>query len=184
VRRELAPGTGRCTVVMYASATHVGVAGGGMRPALGRFRHFLVGNHRMTLSEPPDMERPAIITLLTDFGQQDTYVGVMKGVIAGVCPAARVIDLTHGIEPQNVRQAALLLAEASRYFPSGAIHMAVVDPGVGSDRRAVAVCAGEHLYVAPGNGVLTHVAAVASLQAVELSNRDYWLPTVSRTERS
>jgi S-adenosyl-L-methionine hydrolase (adenosine-forming) len=99
----------------------------------------------------------AIITLLTDFGLTDEYVGVLKGVICGINPAADIIDVTHGIAPQNVVAAAYTLKAAYLYFPQGTIHLAVVDPGVGTTRDIVAVrCAG-HLFLAPDNGLLTPV---------------------------
>jgi S-adenosylmethionine hydrolase len=98
---------------------------------------------------------PPVITLTTDFGLSDTYVGVMKGVILGIAPEARLVDLTHDIAPQNVLEASLRLASACPYFPAGTIHLVVVDPGVGSDRAAVVVETETGLFVAPDNGVLT-----------------------------
>jgi S-adenosyl-L-methionine hydrolase (adenosine-forming) len=99
------------------------------------------------------------LVLMTDFGLQDTYVGVMKGVISQVAPQANVIDLTHAIAPQNVKQAAFRLRNAYHYFPAGTIFLVVVDPGVGSTRRPMAVQSGEYLFVAPDNGVLSYVLA-------------------------
>ena len=97
-----------------------------------------------------------LITLLTDFGTDDTYVGQMKGVIAGICPAAAVIDLTHAVRPQQVEQGAFLLETSVEAFPPGAIHLAVVDPGVGTDRAALAVRgARDRLFVGPDNGLLS-----------------------------
>lgn len=92
-----------------------------------------------------------IVTLLTDFG--DFYPGVMKGVILSLAPEARIIDLTHSVEPQNVFQGAFLLYHSYRYFKN-AIHVAVVDPGVGSERRAIAVETRNHFFVAPDNGII------------------------------
>jgi S-adenosylmethionine hydrolase len=110
-----------------------------------------------------------LIALLTDFGTSDPYVGVMKGVIASRCPAARVIDITHAVGPQNVRQAAYLLYTAYRYFPAHTVFLVVVDPGVGTARRPVAVQTGHGLYVGPDNGVLSLVLdTVGSWQAVTL----------------
>ncbi len=114
-----------------------------------------------------------LIALLTDFGTSDPYVGVMKGLIASRCPAARVIDITHAISPQNVRQAAYLLRSAYRYFPAYTVFLVVVDPGVGTARRAIAVQTGHGLYVGPDNGVLSLVLdAVGSWQAVVLRQPD------------
>lgn len=96
----------------------------------------------------------AIITLLTDFGLTDEYVGVLKGVICGISPSAVIIDVTHGIAPQNVVAAAYTLKAAYRYFPQGTIHVAVVDPGVGTARDIVAVRCDGHLFLAPDNGML------------------------------
>ena len=99
------------------------------------------------------MKRP-VITLLTDYGLRDEFVGVCHGVIAGICPQARVIDVTHGIARHDVLGGALRLAAALPYLPGG-VHLAVVDPGVGSDRRAVAVrCLDERFFVGPDNGLL------------------------------
>ncbi|MDH5298628.1 MAG: SAM-dependent chlorinase/fluorinase [Desulfobulbaceae bacterium] len=96
-----------------------------------------------------------IITLTTDFGLADEYVGVMKGVILGRTPRARIIDLTHDIEPQGIARAAHVIDHASRYFPAGTIHVVVVDPGVGTSRRLILVGARGQLFLAPDNGVLT-----------------------------
>lgn len=97
------------------------------------------------------------IVLLSDFGNRDVYVGVMKGVIADIAPEANVIDLCHEIEPQNISQAAYLLAISEKYFPVGSIFVAVVDPGVGSGRKAIAVKIGENYFVGPDNGILSLV---------------------------
>lgn len=124
------------------------------------------------------------IALLTDFGLDDVYVGVMKAVITGICPVARVIDLSHAVQPQNIHQAAFLLANAVRYFPPGTVFVVVVDPGVGSVRRAVAARAGGYTFVAPDNGVLSYVLAdlgAEPMAAAELVNPVYRLPVVSST---
>jgi len=96
-----------------------------------------------------------LITLLTDFGLEDEYVGVLKGVILGLNPDARIVDLSHGIDPQDVRQAAYLLKSAYPYFPMGTIHMAVVDPDVGSQRAILAARYDDHVFLAPDNGLLS-----------------------------
>lgn len=116
-----------------------------------------------------------VITLLTDFGYQDAYVGVMKGVIAGICPDARVIDLTHAIPPQDVAAARFTLLNAYPYFPAGTIHTVVVDPGVGTSRRAVAVQTAAGYLVGPDNGVLSGVVSpMSAIAAVLLSESIYW----------
>lgn len=123
-----------------------------------------------------------IITLLTDFGTRDTYVGVMKGVIAGINPAARVIDLCHDISPQNVREAAFLLLGSFDYFPPGTIHIAVIDPAVGSDRLALCVRSGDYFFIGPDNGVLSMACYRAGRPKIfRLENKDYFLKNQSST---
>ncbi|MGE3177633.1 MAG: S-adenosyl-l-methionine hydroxide adenosyltransferase family protein [Vicinamibacterales bacterium] len=99
------------------------------------------------------MSPRSIIALLTDFGLSDHYVGVMKGVMAGICPGAHFIDITHDIPRQDVQAGAFELAVAYRYFPAGTIFLAVVDPGVGTDRRAIAFRTGPYSFVGPDNGL-------------------------------
>lgn len=122
------------------------------------------------------------IALLTDFGTDDTYVGVMKGVMQRAVPDARFIDLTHAIAPQRVQEAAFSLLNAFRYFAPGTVFLVVVDPGVGSKRLPVAVAAGDYLFVAPDNGVLSYVLALYDrYESVHLNNPDYQLDQISRT---
>ncbi len=123
-----------------------------------------------------------MITLLTDFGLLDPYVGIMKGVILSINPKARIIDITHGVEPQDVWSAAYLIAAAYRYFPRGSIHVVVVDPGVGGSRKVLAVKARGHCFLAPDNGVLSRILDAEGVGAViQLENQDYFLHPVSRT---
>ena len=123
-----------------------------------------------------------VIALLTDFGTQDHYAGTMKGVILGICPDATLVDITHDIPPHDVIAGALELAASYKYFPAGTIFVAVVDPGVGSARRGVAVDTGDYRFVAPDNGVLTQVLReTPAKKIVELTERRYARPTVSRT---
>jgi S-adenosyl-L-methionine hydrolase (adenosine-forming) len=96
----------------------------------------------------------AVVTLLTDFGTRDPFVGVMKGIVLSACPGASIVDLTHEIEPQRVRDAAFWLGAAYPWFGAGTVHVAVVDPGVGSARRALVARADDQLFVAPDNGLL------------------------------
>ena len=127
------------------------------------------------------MSRP-VIALLTDFGTRDHYVGTMKGVALAICPEATLVDVTHDVPPHDVLVGALELAASYRYFPAGAVFLVVVDPGVGSARRAIAVEAGGYRFVAPDNGVLTGVIEDhAPDAAVELTERRYARPTISRT---
>src|SRR5919109_788362 len=100
-----------------------------------------------------------VIALMTDFGLDDGYVGVMKGVIAGITPHAQVIDITHNIAPQSVPSGAWILASAYRYFPKSTVFVCVVDPGVGSSRGAIAVHAGDWFFVGPDNGLFSYVLA-------------------------
>lgn len=125
---------------------------------------------------------PRIITLTTDFGLADEFVGVVKGVILGLTPAARIVDLSHQIGAHDIRQAAFLLGSAWRYFPAGTVHVAVVDPGVGSARRIVLVEAGGQLFLAPDNGLLSLVLLEAdSVRAWQVENRELFLAEVSAT---
>jgi S-adenosylmethionine hydrolase len=127
------------------------------------------------------MPRP-VIALITDFGMRDHYAGTMKGVVLGVCPDAVLVDITHDIPPHDVLAGALELAGSYRYFPGGTVFLVVVDPGVGSPRRAIAAEAGEVRFVAPDNGVLSVVFDEAPpKRIVELTDRRYARPTVSRT---
>jgi len=122
------------------------------------------------------------ITLMTDFGREDVFVGVMKGVIAGICPAARVIDLCHAIPRFDVTQAAFRSAEAYPYFPKGTIHAIVVDPGVGGDRRIVAMESDGHIFIAPDNGALWLIEKEKGHNAlVAVMNENRFLPEISGT---
>src|SRR5438034_9114166 len=127
------------------------------------------------------MARP-VIALLTDFGTRDHYVGTMKGVALGICPDAALVDITHDVPAHDVLAGALELAAAYKYFPAGTVFLVVVDPGVGSMRRGIAAEIGDYKFVAPDNGVLTAVVDDhAPKKVVELSERRYARPTVSRT---
>ena len=115
------------------------------------------------------------IALITDFGLQDSYVGVMKGVIATLSPTTQLIDLTHSLPPQDLYAARFTLLSAYPYLPPGTVYLVVVDPGVGTNRRAVAVQTAQGILVGPDNGVLSGVLERApALNAVELTNPDYW----------
>lgn len=138
-----------------------------------------------------------MITLTTDFGTTDTYVGVMKGVITAINPDALLVDLTHDVDPQSILHGAFLLGSAYRFFPPNTIHLVVVDPGVGSSRRPILLDTPKGRFVGPDNGVLTYVLKDASMQAssmegseqrllegyraYHLTNSDYWLHPLSST---
>ncbi len=126
-------------------------------------------------------KRP-IITLTTDFGLRDDYVGTVKGVLLSTCRDAVIVDLTHGIEPQDIVRAAMSIGHAYRFFPPGTVHLVVVDPGVGSDRSILALKASGHLFIAPDNGVLTPFLGRDSLQeAFFVDNVGLFAATISRT---
>jgi S-adenosylmethionine hydrolase len=119
-----------------------------------------------------------IITLTTDFGLSDPFVGIMKGVILGIAPNAQLVDISHDIQSYDILEAAFLLDTAYRYFPAGTVHMIVVDPGVGSSRRPIAALSHGHRFVAPDNGVLSRVVENT---AYHITNANLFLPYVSRT---
>ena len=145
----------------------------------------------------------AVITLTTDFGTGDAYVASMKGVILTINPEATIVDITHSVEPQNVLQAAFILSTAHSYFPEGSIHVVVVDPGVGSARKAVILRTPSAFFVAPDNGVLSYLLDEpgrgpdrpsppspsnleqrepgTGFEAVHITNPDFWLRPVSAT---
>lgn len=123
-----------------------------------------------------------LITLLTDFGTVDWFAGTMKGVIAALAKDTRVIDLTHEVPPGDIRAGAFSLKAAYRFFPKGTVHVAVVDPGVGSNRRAIAVQTADYFFVGPDNGLLSWALRnekVKSIRSVE--NADYFLRPISST---
>lgn len=122
-----------------------------------------------------------IITLTTDFGLKDPFVGIMKGVILGICPAARLVDLTHEVTPQDVLEGALALESAVPFFPPGTVHLAVVDPGVGGSRGALGLRARGQYFVGPDNGLFTPALQGTDWVAVSLEARAYRLPEVSAT---
>ena len=123
-----------------------------------------------------------IITLLTDFGLRDPYVAEMKAVILSICPDAKIVDISHEVRKFDVRMGAFILAQAARYFPEGSIHVAVVDPGVGTERRPIIAETNRNLYVGPDNGLLMLSALKAGLRCVYgITNPKYMLRKVSRT---
>jgi S-adenosyl-L-methionine hydrolase (adenosine-forming) len=121
-----------------------------------------------------------LITLTTDFGLQDEFVGAMKGVILSICPTAKLIDITHDIRPQDIQHAALILQSSYSYFPKKSIHIAVVDPGVGTDRRIIALKQSDYLFLAPDNGILSPFFSGDSI-AHQVTNTDFFLDSVSAT---
>lgn len=124
----------------------------------------------------------AIVTLLSDFGLRDHFVAAMKGVMLGLNPELTFVDISHSIPPQDVFSAAFTLGQAWDCFPAGTIHLAVVDPGVGGARKGLAASAGGHFFVAPDNGILSHVLASREDSAVvEITAEHYYRKPVSAT---
>jgi len=122
-----------------------------------------------------------LITLTTDFGYRDSFAGIMKGVINRINPDAQVIDLTHGVPPQNIMAAALTLRHSVPYFSAGAIHVVVIDPGVGGARRPLLIeCAGNY-FIGPDNGVLSLAVRNKEKRVIELTNSEYFLQPTGST---
>ncbi len=123
-----------------------------------------------------------VVALLTDFGLKDNFAGVMKGVILKINPSVNFVDITHNVEPQNIFEGAFLLYQSFKFFPEGTVFLSVVDPGVGSERKAVAVKAGRYYFVGPDNGLLSLAVKEEGVdKIVELVNKKYFLPRVSST---
>lgn len=121
-----------------------------------------------------------VVTLLTDFGLEDNFVGVMKGVILGINPRVRIVDITHNIKPQDIVGAAFLLRSSYKYFPKGSIHLVVVDPTVGSKRRAIIAKTKDYVFIGPDNGVLS-LALKDCKKIIHVTNSKYFLKPVSNT---
>jgi S-adenosylmethionine hydrolase len=124
----------------------------------------------------------SIITLTTDFGTREGYVGTIKGVLLSIAPQARLVDISHEIEPHDIRQAAYVLAAAAPYFPSGTLHLAVVDPGVGSARRALVIRTSRAFLVGPDNGLFTLLLQdEPDAECYAITHPAFMLPRVSAT---
>ncbi len=127
------------------------------------------------------MRRP-IVTLTTDFGQVDHYVGTMKGVILSRCPDAQLVDISHQIEQFSILSGAYAVSQSTPYFPPGTVHVVVIDPGVGTERKPLLAEAMGQFFIAPDNGVLSFILkGDPTATAREISNRDLWLPSASAT---
>jgi len=123
-----------------------------------------------------------VVTILTDFGVDDPYVGIMKGVMLNINPTIRLIDLTHHIPPQNVRAGAFIMAAAYSFFPEKTVHLAIVDPGVGTERRLIAARSKKYFFVGPDNGIFSLVwNHEKPEEIVSLDNPEYWLENISST---
>ncbi len=126
--------------------------------------------------------RQPIITLLTDFGAKDHYVASMKGVILGINPRCTLVDITHEVPPQNIEDGAFVLANAYSHFPKGTIHVAIVDPGVGSPRKPILLVTRNYFFLGPDNGLLSFAASKDGVkEARELSRKKFFLPRLSTT---
>jgi len=141
----------------------------------------------------------AVITLTTDFGLTDAYASVIKGIILGINPEVRFVDISHSIEPQSFQQAAYLLSSAHQFFPKRTIHLAIVDPGVGSQRKAIILQTPDAYFIAPDNGILSYIIEsylnnpaesgatsqnieqIAELNAYEITNASFWQSPISPT---
>jgi S-adenosylmethionine hydrolase len=123
-----------------------------------------------------------IITLLTDFGTEDSYVGAMKGVILSINPDATIIDISHQIPPQDITAGAFVLSQAAPFFPKGTIHIAVVDPGVGGKRKPMLIQTDRYFFVGPDNGIFSIALQNERIrQKIHLANKDYFLGHISST---
>jgi S-adenosylmethionine hydrolase len=128
------------------------------------------------------MSRPGILTLTTDFGYEGSYVAAMKGVVLSLAPGTQFVDISHSVAPQNILEGAFVLAEVIDSFPSGTVHLAVVDPGVGTDRRLIAASVADQWFVLPDNGLITGVLRNRSASGIwEITNAEVCRPRVSAT---
>jgi S-adenosylmethionine hydrolase len=125
--------------------------------------------------------RKPIVTLTTDFGSTDHFTGVMKGVILGICPNAELVDISHEIRPFEITEGAFVISQAYRYFPKKAIHVVVVDPGVGSSRRPILMEAGGQYFIGPDNGVLSMIFSREKHKVREITAEKFFLTPVSQT---
>lgn len=137
---------------------------------------------RIYMKSSAASEHCRIITLTTDFGYKDPFVGEMKGVILSINPSVTLTDITHGIEPHNIAEGAFVIGSSCRYFPIGTIHIAVVDPGVGSERRAIIMEADGHYFVGPDNGIFSYVMSFsARVKVAHITEEKYFLSKDSPT---
>jgi S-adenosylmethionine hydrolase len=124
----------------------------------------------------------SIITLLTDFGLNDEYVGTMKGVILSVNPFATIIDITHNIDPHDIIQAAFTIKSSYKFFPKGTVHVVIVDPGVGGSRAIIAIEMAGHIFIAPDNGILTLLVEEGNIvEIIRVDNKKFFLKSISQT---
>ena len=124
---------------------------------------------------------PSLITLTTDFGIQDHYVGVLKAVLLSIAGDARLIDISHQIPPQDIMAGAWVVRNSAMHFPPGSVHLVVVDPGVGTRRKPIAIKIEDQYFVGPDNGIFSLIADQYEYEGVELTNPDFWRPDQSKT---
>ncbi|OGW37555.1 MAG: hypothetical protein A2Y97_04455 [Nitrospirae bacterium RBG_13_39_12] len=128
------------------------------------------------------MDKRPIITLTTDFGYKDPFVGIMKGVMLKINPSIDIIDITHGITPQNILEASFMIEMSFAYFPVKTIHVVVIDPGVGSVRRPILVITDHHYFIGPDNGVFSRIYnSTESLNVIQITAEHYFMPNRSST---
>lgn len=123
-------------------------------------------------------QKSPVITLTTDFGYKDPFIGMMKGVILSINPLAKIVDITHNITPYDIKEAALTISTSYSYFPSKTVHIVVVDPGVGSDRRPILIVTDQHYFVGPDNGIfsLIYSSKTEILKVIHITSEHYFLP--------
>jgi len=129
------------------------------------------------------LNQPPLITLTTDFGYKDPFVGMMKGVILKINPMAKIVDITHDISPHNVREAALTIGMSHSFFPPKTVHIVVVDPGVGSNRRPIMVVTDQHYFIGPDNGVfsLIYNSQSETLGVIHITSEHYFMSQIGPT---
>lgn len=162
--------------------------GGGEKGSPGDAAHAFC-NHCTSLSRvlhhghvnSTDTARPAVVTLTTDFGTTDHFAGVMKGVILGIAPHTAIVDITHEITPFAISEAGFVVSQTYPYFPPGTVHVVVVDPGVGSSRRAIVVEAAGQLFVGPDNGLFSMLYSREQCKVRVISNSEFFLDAISQT---
>ncbi len=130
------------------------------------------------LNPPAEPQKSPVVTLTTDFGYRDPFIGMMKGVILGINPLAKIADITHDIAPYDIREAALTIGTSYTYFPSKTVHIVVVDPGVGSGRRPILVVTDQHYFIGPDNGIFSLIFSSKTevLEVIHMTSEHYFLP--------
>ncbi|RLG72222.1 MAG: hypothetical protein DRO11_02710 [Methanobacteriota archaeon] len=131
--------------------------------------------------QPGEQGKKRVVTLTTDLGVSDWYVGAMKGVITSICPETTIVDITHEIPRHSIETAAFVVSTCFQWFPPKTIHIVLVDPGVGTERKAILLEANKHIFLAPDNGVLTYILDKDVKKVYEITNTGLMLPNISKT---